>query len=46
MIRRRSWNIRCLKWDFLAQLAELEEASRKVNWSVRYEPKGTEQNTW
>jgi hypothetical protein len=25
---------------------ELEEASRKMSWSVRYEPKGPESDTW
>jgi hypothetical protein len=31
--------LRLLEW-------ELEEASRKDNWSVRYEPKGPESDVW
>ncbi len=31
--------LRILEWD-------LEESSRKINWSVRYEPKGPEENAW
>jgi hypothetical protein len=31
--------LRLLEW-------ELEEASRKVSWSVRYEPKGPESDAW
>jgi len=31
--------LRLLQW-------ELEESSRKLNWSVRYEPKGPEQSAW
>lgn len=31
--------LRVLEW-------ELEEASRKVSWSVRYEPKGPESDAW
>ncbi|OGP27696.1 MAG: hypothetical protein A2038_15815 [Deltaproteobacteria bacterium GWA2_57_13] len=31
--------LRTLEW-------ELEEYSRKINWSVRYEPKGPEQDAW
>lgn len=31
--------LRVLEWD-------LHEASRKDNWSVRYEPKGTESQVW
>jgi hypothetical protein len=31
--------LRLLEW-------ELEEASRKTNWSVRYEPKGPESDVW
>jgi len=31
--------LRVLEW-------ELEESSRKNNWSVRYEPKGPESDVW
>lgn len=39
LLKAQITHLRLLEW-------ELEEASRKVNWSVRYEPKGTEQSAW
>lgn len=39
LLRGQISRLRMLEW-------ELQESSRKINWSVRYEPKGPEESAW